>query len=132
MSWYHNPKRYIIMMDIQSYIIWLRENMLIMMSEFLTNINSYLIFWWIIYLLCILWLYARMYYANKTYAKIDSLFRLSIDTLYYEISVLLYNHRQDIHEFDTNIPLLLSHKTNLINQRDKAHYYEHFESCLKR
>ena len=54
-----------------------------------------------------------------------------MDTLYYESSLLLYTHHKDIHQFEENISLLLKQKTNLINKRDKAYYYEDFYKLIE-
>jgi hypothetical protein len=54
-----------------------------------------------------------------------------MDTLYYESSLLLYTHHKDIYQFEENIPLLLQHKTSLIQKKDKAYYYEDFYKLIE-
>lgn len=61
----------------------------------------------------------------------NTLFRVSMDTLYYESSLLLYTHHNDIYQFKENIPLLLQHKTHLIQKKDKAYYYENFYQLIE-
>jgi hypothetical protein len=58
------------------------------------------------------------------------LFRVSIDNLYYEVSKLLYEHKDDIHDFKENIPLLLQYKTQTIAKKEKGNYYEDFNNLI--
>lgn len=111
--------------------IWLWTNFIAWIKDFFEGFGQYAILWWIIYILFIISLYIRLYYSNKTFQKINTLFRVSMDTLYYESSLLLYTHHKDIYQFKDNIPLLLQYKTNLIQKKDKAYYYEDFYKLLE-
>jgi len=111
--------------------IWLWSNFISWIREFFEGLGHYRLLWWIIYILFIISLYIRLYYSNKTFQKINTLFRVSMDTLYYESSLLLYTHHKDIYQFEENIPLLLQHKTNLIQKKDKAYYYEDFYKLIE-
>ncbi len=111
--------------------IWLWSNFISWIKGFFEGFGQYAILWWIIYILFIVSLYIRLYYSNKTFQKINTLFRVSMDTLYYESSLLLYTHHKDIYQFEENIPLLLQKKTNLIQKKDKAYYYEDFYKLIE-
>lgn len=111
--------------------VWLWSNFINWIKDFFEWLSEYAILGWIIYILFIISLYIRLHYSNKTFQKINTLFRVSMDTLYYESSILLYTHHKDIHQFEENIPLLLQNKNNLINKRDKAYYYEDFYKLIE-
>lgn len=111
--------------------IWLWSNLIAWIKDFFGQLSHYRLWWWIAYILFIISLYIRLSYSKKTFQKIETLFRVSMDTLYYESSLLLYTHHKDIHQFEENINLLLKQKTDLINKRDKAYYYEDFYKLIE-
>lgn len=111
--------------------IWLWENLLDILKVFFLWATKYTWLWVWIYLTIIITLYALLNYSKQTFTKINTLFRVSIDTLYYETSLMLYKNKNNIYEFKDNIPLLLQHKTGLINKKDKAYYYENFEKLIE-
>ena len=111
--------------------IWLWENLLDILKVFFLWATKYTWLWVWIYLTIIITLYALLNYSKQTFTKINTLFRVSIDTLYYETSLILYKNKNNIYEFKDNIPLLLQYKTGLINKKDKAYYYENFEKLIE-
>lgn len=70
-------------------------------------------------------------YTKKTFHTINSLFRVSIDKLYYQTSLILYNNKNTIYNFKENIWLLLQYKTAMIAKKYKALYYEDYEQLIK-
>jgi len=111
--------------------LWLWTNFITWIKDFFEELGQYVILWWIIYVLFIVILYIRLHYSHKTFQKINTLFRVSMDTLYYESSLLLYTHHNNIYQFKENIPLLLQHKTDLLQKKDKAYYYENFYKLIE-
>ena len=65
-------------------------------------------------------------YSRKTFNTINTLFKVSMDDIYYQISLLLYNNKDNIYNFKENIPLLLQYKTEEMNKRSKANYYNNY------
>lgn len=88
--------------------------------------ETYIIWLLVIYIIIIISLLFRLQYSRKTFNTINTLFKVSMDDLYYQTSLLLYRHKDDIYDFNTNIPLLLQYKTQEINKRDKATYYHNY------
>ena len=75
----------------------------------------------IIYLLVVILIRWRLYYSRK----------ISMDDLYYQTSLILYKNKWSIYDFQSNIPLLLQYKTQEINKRSKATYYNNYEKLLE-
>lgn len=120
-----------VMDNIRTEIIWFWNNFLFLIKGFFSSTLQYWRLWLALYTIFIISLYLRLSYSYKTFQKVNTLFRVSMDTLYYEVSILLYKHQNDIHEFKENIPLLLQHKTEFIHKKDNAHYYEDFNQLLQ-
>lgn len=88
---------------------------------------------WIItgYIIFLIIIFGWIYYSKKTFHSMNTLFRVSMDTLYYKTSIILYNNHSTIYNFKENIGLLLQHKTSMIEQKDKAFYYENYQQLIK-
>ncbi len=110
--------------------IWLWSNLFNSLKGSVFSITHYSRLWLWIYIIIIVWLYALLRYTQKTFTTMNTWFRVSIDTLYYNISLLLYQNKDTIYNFKENIPLLLQYKTQLINKKDKAYYYEDCERLI--
>lgn len=110
--------------------IWLWSNLFNWFKDLIFSITHYGRLWLWIYIIIIVWLYALLRYTQKTFTTMNTWFRVSIDTLYYNISLLLYQNKDAIYHFKENIPLLLQYKTQLINKKDKAYYYEDSERLI--
>lgn len=85
----------------------------------------------IIYLLIVILIRWRLYYSRKIFHSANTLFRVSMDDLYYQTSLILYKNKWSIYDFQSNIPLLLQYKTQEINKRSKATYYNNYEKLLE-
>ncbi len=94
-----------------------------------TTTNSLrIVLWYIAFLIMIvLWIQ----YTKKTFQTINTLFKVSMDKLYYQIALILYNNKNTIYNFKENIWLLLQYKTAMIAKKDKAVYYEDYEQLIK-
>lgn len=95
--------------------------------SFFSNIENYLIRVILIYIIIIIFLSFWLRYSKKTFAAIILIFDEHMDNLYYDASLRLYNHKDDIHDFSNTIPLLWKYKTEEFTKMDKANYYEHYE-----
>lgn len=98
--------------------------------SFFANLGNYAIGALVIYILIIIALVFWLRYSRKTFNTINTLFKVSMDDLYYQTSLLLYKHQNDIYDFKSNIPLLLQYKSQEINQRDKADYYNNYTKLI--
>lgn len=110
--------------------IVLIENIVYTLQDMFLWIGNmwYLIFvLYVGYISILVW---RLHYAHNTFNKINTLFKVSIDNLYYSTSLLLYNNQSNIHDFDTNIALLLEYKTKFIAKKEKAIYHNDFTVLL--
>ena len=85
----------------------------------------------IIYIVCIVLLSLRLRSAWKTFNKLTTLFQESIDDLYYQTSVILYQEKENIIDAPTTIPLLLKYKTEEIAKNSEANYYENYEKLVQ-
>lgn len=72
-----------------------------------------------------------IYYTQWLLKSIGNEFNRKMDDLYYQVSLLLYNNRDSIHEFPNTINYLLNYKTNLIKQGKDAHYYKDYNKLKK-
>ena len=75
-------------------------------------------------------LIVRLKYSRKTFDVVNNLFSKDMDDLYYQVSLILYNNKEDIHEFKINIPLLLQYKTQEINKKNKANYINNYNKLI--
>ena len=83
------------------------------------------------YVLFLIMIITWIYYSKKTFHTINTLFRVSMDRLYYQTSLILYKNHDTIYNFKENISLLLQYKTSMIEKKDKALYYENYEQLIK-
>jgi hypothetical protein len=111
--------------------IWLWKDFIDFMSSFLVTIEDNRIRIIIIYVFILISMIIRLYYSKKTFQQINNLFRVSIDGLYYDISLILYKSKDSIYEFHKNIPLLLNNKTITIAKRERAYYYEDYDKLIE-
>ncbi len=98
--------------------------------SFFGNMEVYVIWLIIIYIIIIITLILRLQYSRKTFNTINTLFNISMDSLYYQTSLLLYRNKDNIYDFTNSIPLLLQYKTQEINKRDSANYYENYNKLI--
>lgn len=94
--------------------------------SFFANMETYIIGLVVMYIITIIILIVWLQYSRKTFNTINTLFRVSMDDLYYQISILLYRNKNNIYDFQSNIPLLLQYKTQEIKKKDKAAYYNNY------
>lgn len=98
---------------------------------FFWNIETYLILTLLIYIIIVTLLVIWFRYSRKTFMKVNTLFKKDIDDLYYQTSLILYNNKEDIHEFQSNIPLLLQYKRQEIQRKNKANYISHYNKLIE-
>ena len=98
--------------------------------SFFWNIETYIIRAILIYIIVIVLLVLRLKYSRKTFTSIVTVFDKDIDDLYHRASLILYNNKDNIYEFTSNIPLLLQYKTQEIQKRDKANYYNNYHKLI--
>lgn len=106
------------------------SNIISWIQGFFDQISIYRWLRLFLYIVFLSSLLIRLYYSKKTFQKVNTLFRVSIDNLYYQTSKILYTEKSNIHNFKDNIPLLLQEKTQLINKRSKGNYYEKFDNII--
>lgn len=132
MSWYHYSKSYDLPM--QNILTELQHMRILLNQEGQSYFSLIVKYGWvilIIYLIIIIGLVLWLRYSQHIFHTLTTAFRVSIDNLYYTTSLLLYTNKDNIHDFKENIPLLLQYKTNLINKKSQANYYENIDDIIK-
>lgn len=97
---------------------------------FFTNLEIYIIWLIVTYVIIVVALILWLRYSRKTFNTINTLFKVSMDDIYYQVSLLLYNNKDNIYNFKENIPLLLQYKTEEMNKRNKANYYNNYTKLM--
>lgn len=70
----------------------------------------------IIYVIFLVSLVIRLHYTKKTMITIEKSFNQQLDTLRYQSSKILYQEKNNIHDYTNTIPLLLHNKSSYREQ----------------
>jgi len=116
-----------ILLDIVSFFVAIGSSI----GSVFANMEIYLFWVIVLYIITIIVLVFWLQYSRKTFLTVSNIFNISIDNLYYQTSLLLYNHKDNIYNFKENSPLLLQYKTQEISKRDKANYYSNYPKLIE-